>query len=110
MLGQFWYQRKSSDSDVVVHLKLVDGHSMAKVSAPERDIEKLVAFGVALPPFDDYMQLPFALSYAVLIACYGPLNLTISGDQNAWPDQWGNLLDGQFREFRIAAPIGRTAG
>lgn len=108
MLGQFWYGGDAADAGVVMHLSWIDSEPMAKVTAPTWAIERLKGLQDTFAPQEEYIRLPFALSYAILLSCLANLTFTISGDASAWPAQWGNLLEGQLREFRVPAPIGQT--
>ena len=105
MLGQFWYREVAPAVDVSLDLKWFDGEARGKVFVPCPVATQDFGIDLRAQKNDEYLSLPLALSYGLLIAAASGTKFTVTGDPSAWPQQWGTLLEGQLREFRVPAPI-----
>lgn len=99
MLGNFWYRIVPPPDDVVVELCWVEGERRAKVTTPCWISEHPLASKILLEPSEEYIGLPMAFSYGVLIAATAGAYFTISGDRSAWPSEWGDLIEGLSRSL-----------
>lgn len=92
MIGRFSYSCDERPLDVLVELKWQDNVPGGVVHPPDWVFEKLGP-EFAMRPADEFMRLPFALSYGVLVASAAGAVLTICGDRTAWQVEWGALVD-----------------
>lgn len=93
MIGRFFYSCEERPLDVLVDLQWRGGSPGGVVRAPDWVLDKLEGNDFALKANDEFMQLPFALSYGVLVASAAHAKLTFCGDRSAWMDVWGTLVD-----------------
>ncbi|SFV32218.1 hypothetical protein SAMN05216456_1574 [Devosia crocina] len=105
MLGQFWYKEAAPDDDVVLELKWVNEEPYGKVATPCWVARQPISDELGVKHEDEFMKLPFALSYGLLVAAASGARFTVSGDPTVWPKPWGNLLMGELRDLRVPAPI-----
>lgn len=89
MIGRFWYEDTPSVAHISLALTWQDGEPHGRLKAPAYLCEQLEeTFGYRE---DEAMRLPFALSYAVLLAAISGEKLTLTGDISVWPEEWGKL-------------------
>lgn len=89
MIGRFWYEDTPSVAHISLTLIWHDGEPHGRLKAPAYLCEQLgETFGYRE---EEAMTLPFALSYAVLLAAISGAKLTLTGDVSVWPDEWGKL-------------------
>jgi hypothetical protein len=88
MIGQFSYSEMPCTKHVAVRLGWQSGESVARVETPA-DVAQVLPFHIPLD--DEYMSLPIALGYAVMISGMSGTKMTLTGDVSAWPEQWGAL-------------------
>ena len=105
MLGQFWYREVAPETDISLNLQWLGGQAKGKVFVPCPVAKKELELDLRVQKNDEYLSLPLAISYALFIAAMSGTKLTITGDTSAWPPEWGTLLEGQLRDFRVPAPI-----
>lgn len=97
MIGHFWFRDAAAEADIIVELIATGTSCSGRVRAPASVVAELVRQNLPVRAHDEVMDLPFALSYGVLLASMSKTNLTISGDRSAWPEDWGALLEGTLR-------------
>ena len=88
MIGHFSYSKMPCRKHVAVRLGWQCGQSMARVEPPA-DIVHALPFDIPLD--DEYMSLPIALGYAVMLSGLSGTKMTLTGDVSAWPEEWGSL-------------------
>ncbi|PXA97533.1 hypothetical protein DMC47_13330 [Nostoc sp. 3335mG] len=98
MIARFWYANAPCDRHIALRLAWREGEATARVEAPP-ELEMFFA-ELRTRQNDEFMDLPIALSYAVLVAAKARRRLTITGDATVWPEEWGQLSE---------RPIGRSA-
>ena len=91
MIGQFAFSPLASKADVVLELAWVEQQASGRVLAPDWVITKLSDALIPARADDEFLRLPYALSYSILVATFADVKLTITGDRSAWPEHWGAL-------------------
>lgn len=108
MLGQFWFRDEPPDEDVVLDLCWIAEEPRGRVVTPVWVSKSIEGSELKVAESDQYISLPLALSYGLLVASSVNLKFTVSGDASVWPEEWGNLLEGELRQFRVPAPRSRS--
>lgn len=93
MIGQFSYASEWPQGHVVLELAWEGGLPRARVVAPVWVVAALTGTQIAPRRADEYLGLPIALSYGVLVASVTGALFTVSGDKSVWPQEWGPLVD-----------------
>lgn len=93
MIGQFSYASEKPQGHVILELAWERGLPRARVVAPAWVIEALANTQIVPRRDDEYLGLPIALSYGVLVATVAGALFTVSGDKSVWPQGWGLLID-----------------
>jgi len=93
MIGRFWYAESPCGKHITVRLAWQNGSARARVEPPAGVADKLGDDDIPLRADDEFMSLPIALGYAVLIAGLSETSLTVTGDVTAWPQEWGSLSE-----------------
>jgi len=93
MIGRFWYAEIPRDDHIAIRLVWRDGLALAKVEPPTGIADTLGDIGVMVRREDEFLDLPIAIGYAVLIAGLADTSLTFTGDVTVWPPKWGILLE-----------------
>lgn len=75
------------------------GQARARIVAPAWVIDALVDTHIEPRRDDEYLGLPIALSYGVLVAAVAGALFTISGDKSVWPQEWGELIERHARRW-----------
>jgi hypothetical protein len=102
MIGQFIYTAGAPQDHIVLDLTWRGAVAEARVSSPEHVIELFERGDVGVRQDDEFMSLPIALGYAVLLAGLSQTALVVTGDRSAWPCEWGELLELQQPALRRA--------
>ena|SRR5215217_5718212 len=92
MIGQFSYAYEIDDSHVGLLMAWDAGAAKARVVSPRWVVDILQDKNVGVRDQDEFMALPMALSYSILIATMAGAYLTVSGDTTVWPREWGDLV------------------
>lgn len=89
MIADFRFDKVPKPSEVVVRLFWEDGERMGQIILPE-SLERSV-IEADLP---DLAPLPVisAVAYAMVLAAQSQRSLKLSGDDDAWPSEWGRLV------------------
>lgn len=93
MIGRFVYKPEAMRDDIVLHMGWLGQKPVAQVIPPCWVVDMLKDHEVAAREDDEYMGLPMALSYGVLLAGLSGASLVVAGDRSAWPSEWGNLME-----------------
>lgn len=89
-LAQFAYADRAPAAHLSLQLAWIDGTAAGRLDVP-REVVRQFSGRLGISFDDEYMRLPVALSYAVLIAAETAVPLTITGDRTAWPERFGAL-------------------
>lgn len=90
MIADFRYDPLPAEGVIAVELhRSAAGADSAILMIPS-DVRR--ALRNECPPPDQVMSLPSALGAGVFIAAKASRSLRISGDRQAWPEEWGALL------------------
>lgn len=95
MIGHFVFMAGAPANHIVLHMGWNGDTPMARVSSPQDVVDRFKNEAMNVREDDEYMSLPIALSYAVLLSSLSDAGLIVSGDRSAWPVEWGQLLDMQ---------------
>lgn len=57
--------------------------------------------GMSPKKSDEYMRLPIALGYGVMVAGVTAASLVVSGDATAWPLKWGDLVGAELNKRQV---------
>ena len=91
MIGEFIYDANAPDGSVVLELGWDKGTAVARVLSPQWVIEALKSeFDVRAQ--DEFLIVPLALCYGLLVSAKCNTRLRVCGDRTAWPPQWEQLL------------------
>lgn len=93
MIGQFSYASEMPEWDVVLDLAWDGEGARGRVIAPKWVQLALEDKDVGVRDDDDFIGLPVALSYGILLAAMAGAQLTLSGDRSVWPSHWGPLVE-----------------
>lgn len=93
MIGRFWYAESPCRNHIAVRLAWQDGLAKARVESPLALVDELSGTDIPFRKDDEFMVLPIALGYAVLLAGLSKTRLTVTGDVTAWPQEWGSLSE-----------------
>lgn len=93
MIGQFAFCASPSPDDVILEIAWDDAAATGRVISPAWVIGILRFNDVGVRRDDEFLALPIALSYAILVSAMAGAKLTLSGDFSAWPERWGILKD-----------------
>lgn len=107
MIGSFYYSPHHRPADVVIEMMWQDGLRGGIVSAPDWVLHDLEGQGLSLRPADEFMRLPFALSYGVLVATSAHAQLTLTGDRDVWMREWGSLVERPLLSATVVPLRGR---
>lgn len=99
VIGQFSYAAEMPQDHVVLDLAWEGGQPRARVVAPAWVVQALVDTNIVPRPDDEYLGLPIALSYGVLVASVAGALFTVSGDKSVWPLEWGILIESHTRRW-----------
>jgi hypothetical protein len=91
MIAEFRYSDHPPAGHITLRLTSSQGVARGRVEPPTYLVGKLAGLGVHVVNNDEYIDLALALSLAVLAATVGNAELTLTGDEDAWPEQWGPL-------------------
>lgn len=104
MIGSFYYSPHHRPADVVINMTWQNGQRGGIVSTPHWVLVDLEPQGLSLRPADEFMRLPFAISYGVLVATSANAQLTLTGDRGVWRREWGSLLERPLLTMTVSPP------
>lgn len=89
MIADFRYDTSPGEEDVVVELFWDHGTRMGRIRPPA-----IVDDAIFLHDLPNPEPLPviYAVAYAMVLAAQSNRRLRLSGDQSAWPQEWGTLI------------------
>lgn|SRR5215217_3741023 len=93
MIGHFAFRQEGLPDHVIVEMLWASTGEAARVHASDDVVKALVELDIAVRPRDELMQLPFALSYAVLLSTLSGAPLHLAGDRTVLPTDWGTLFE-----------------
>lgn len=91
MIGQFKYEHEPTEASVVLLLVWSDNEASGRVVMGQKSTDILEDLSYPVVPESEVMQLPFALSYGVIVTAITNGTFCISGDRSVWPSHWGKL-------------------
>lgn len=98
MIGQFSFSDDAPASHIALELAWRDGYASGRIIAPGSVVEDL-AEQLAMRPQDEFISLPIALGYSIIVAMTAGVPLTLTGDRSVWPEDLG-ALQSQVQEIR----------
>jgi hypothetical protein len=93
MIGQFIFTAGPPAGFICLELAWDRDDQIGRVRSPDHVVNLLKDHEVGVRRDDEFMSLPIALGYAVMLAGLSGADLVLSGDRSAWPMAWGDLIE-----------------
>jgi hypothetical protein len=101
MIAHFCFSDRPPPEHVVLDLAWSEDGPVGRVKTPQHLFGMLEHMGMSPKKDDEYMRLPIALGYGVMVAGMTAASLVVSGDLTAWPAKWGDLVGAERAKMQV---------
>ena len=101
MIANFRFSEIPPSEHIVLDLAWSQDGPVGRVRTPQHLFGMLEHMGMSPKKNDEYMRLPIALGYGVMVAGVTAASLVVSGDATAWPPKWGDLVGAEQNKRQV---------